>query len=277
MGTIHASVSIQNFERAIVMNVIRIWAIGSNSFREIIRERILYVVGLFALVMVAAWRILPEVSGSAQSKILLDSGPAAMTILSVVIAIFVGTNLINREVDRRTILALIPKPISRAEFILGKHLGLSAVLALLLATMLPIYFAMLSLAKISYPVGPLLTSTLFLLLELMVIVAAALMFGSMTSSLLATLLTVMTYLAGHATQEMVKLTNNGIANNPAMQNISNVLFTILPNLSALDLKNTAVYGMLPPINTLWTSAAYAFVYTGILLGITIAVFSRRQF
>jgi ABC-type transport system involved in multi-copper enzyme maturation permease subunit len=259
------------------MNVIRIWAIGSNGFREIIRERILYVVGLFALVMVAAWRILPEVAVSAQGKILLDFGPGAMTILGVVIAIFVGTNLINREIDRRTILALIPKPMSRAEFILGKHLGLLAVLALMLVAMLSIYFVILSLARVSYPVMPLITSSLFLLLELMVIVAAALMFGSMTSSLLATLLTVMTYLAGHATQEMVKLTNSGIANNPGMQSISNALFMILPDLSKLDLKNTAVYGVLPPGNTLLTSAAYAFVYTGIFLGITIAVFSRRQF
>jgi ABC-type transport system involved in multi-copper enzyme maturation permease subunit len=260
------------------MNVIRIWAIGSNGFREIIRERILYVVGLFALAMVAAWRILPEVAVSAQGKILLDFGPGAMTTLGVVIAIFVGTNLINREIDRRTILALIPKPISRAEFIIGKHLGLVAVLALMLVVMLSIYFIILSLARISYPVMPLITSSLFLLLELMVIVAAALMFGSMTSSLLATLLTVMTYLAGHATQEMVKLTNSSISTNlGGMQNISNVLFMVLPDLSKLDLKNAAVYGVLPPSNTLWTSAAYAFVYTGIFLGISIAVFSRRQF
>jgi ABC-type transport system involved in multi-copper enzyme maturation permease subunit len=259
------------------MNVIRIWAIAANGFREIIRERILYVVGLFALVMIAAWRVLPEVAVSAQGKVLLDFGPGAMTILGVVIAIFVGTNLINREVDRRTILALIPKPMSRAEFIIGKHLGLVAVLAVLLAAMMAIYLGILSLAKVPYPLLPLLTSALFLLLELMVIVAAALMFGSMTSSLLATLLTVLTYLAGHATQEMVKLTSSGIANNPGMQSISNVLFVILPDFSKLDLKNVAVYGTLPPSSTLWTSAAYALVYTGIFIGITIAIFSRRQF
>jgi ABC-type transport system involved in multi-copper enzyme maturation permease subunit len=259
------------------MNVIRIWAIASNGFREIIRERILYVVGLFALVMIAAWRILPEIAISAQGKILLDFGPGAMTILGVVIAIFVGTNLINREIDRRTILALIPKPMSRAEFIIGKHLGLVAVLAVLLAIMMVIYLGILSLAKVSYPLIPLLTNALFLLLELMVVVAAALMFGSITSSLLATLLTVLTYLAGHATQEMVKLTSSGVANSSSLQSISNVLFVILPDLSKLDLKNGAVYGVLPPSGTLWTSAAYALAYTSIFTGITIAIFSRRQF
>jgi ABC-type transport system involved in multi-copper enzyme maturation permease subunit len=259
------------------INVIRTWAIASNGFREIIRERILYVVGLFALVMIAAWRILPEIAVSAQGKILLDFGPGAMTILGVVIAIFVGTNLINREIDRRTILALIPKPMSRAEFIIGKHLGLVAVLAVLLAIMMVIYLGILSLAKVSFPFIPLLTNALFLLLELMVVVAAALMFGSMTSSLLATLLTVLTYMAGHATQEMVKLTSSGVANSSSLQSISNVLFVILPDLSKLDLKNGAVYGVLPPSGTLWTSAAYALAYTSIFIGITIAIFSRRQF
>jgi Cu-processing system permease protein len=259
------------------MNLIRIWAVGANSFREIIRERILYVVGIFGLIMVCAWRILPEISVGAQNKILLDFGLAAIGILSIVIAIFVGTNLINREVDRRTILALIPKPMSRAEFILGKHLGLSAVLAVLVGLMMVIYLGVLSLAKVSYPVMPLLTAGLFLVLELMVIVAASIMFGSMTSSLLATLMTVIIYLAGHGTETMVKLTNNGVTSSPAIQQISNTLFMALPNLSKLDLKNTAVYGVLPSVGELWMNGGYALIYTSIFLGIAIAIFTRRQF
>jgi Cu-processing system permease protein len=259
------------------MNLIRIWAVGANSFREIIRERILYVVGIFALIMICAWRILPEISIGAQNKILLDFGLATSGILSIVIAIFVGTNLINREVDRRTILALIPKPMSRAEFILGKHLGLTAVLAVLVGAMMLIYLGVLALAKVAFPLVPLLTAGLFLLLELMVIVAASLMFGSMTSSLLATLLTVIIYLAGHGTETMVKLSNSGVASSPSLQKISNVLFLVLPNLSKLDLKNTAVYGVLPSTSELWLNAGYALAYTGIFLGISMAIFARRQF
>ena len=88
------------------MNAIRIWAVSVNSFREIIRERILYAIGIFALIMVAAWQILPEVAVSAQGKMMLDLGLAVAQILGTVIAVFVGCNLINKEIDRKTILAL---------------------------------------------------------------------------------------------------------------------------------------------------------------------------
>jgi ABC-type transport system involved in multi-copper enzyme maturation permease subunit len=260
------------------MNAIRIWAVSVNSFREIIRERILYVVGIFAFIMVAAWRLLPEFAVSAQAKMMLDFGLAAASILGVVVAVFVGTNLINKEIDRKTILALISKPLTRAEFIIGKHLGLSAVLGVMVVAMMAIYLGMLSIAKIPYQATPLLITGLFLFLELMVLVAAALMFGAMTSSLLATLLTVLIYLAGHGTQEMIKMTNGqNTASSASLKKISDVMFMAMPDLSRLDLKNDAVYGILPSTTDLWVSAGYAFVYTAVFLVITIGIFSRRQF
>src|SRR4028118_1713145 len=102
----------------------RIWAIASNGFREVIRDRVLYLIGFFALLLVLALQLLPEVAATTEDKIFLDFGLAAISILSVVVAIFVGTNLINKEIDKRTVLVLIPKPLNRAEFIIGKHLGL---------------------------------------------------------------------------------------------------------------------------------------------------------
>jgi ABC-type transport system involved in multi-copper enzyme maturation permease subunit len=260
------------------MNAIRIWAVSVNSFREIIRERILYVVGIFAFIMVAAWRILPEFAVSAQGKMMLDFGLAAASVLGVVVAVFVGTNLINKEVDRKTILALVSKPLTRAEFIIGKHFGLSAVLAVMVAAMMAIYLGVLSIAQVTYQTTPLLITGLFLFLELMVLVAAALLFGSMTSSLLATLLTVLVYLAGHGTQEMVKMTNgNAVAASEGMKKITDVMFMVVPDLSRLDLKNDAVYGILPSAQDLWVSAGYSLVYTAIFLVLTIGIFSRRQF
>jgi ABC-type transport system involved in multi-copper enzyme maturation permease subunit len=262
------------------MNLIRVWAIGSNSFREIIRERILYVLGLFGLMMVVAWRALPELAVGASNKILLDFGPAAITVLGVLITILVGTSSIAREIDRRTILVLIPKPLNRAEFILGKHLGLWAVMVVLVLAMAAINLIVLSLAKVSYPLVPMVVTNLFLLLELLVIGAAALLFGTLTSPLLATLLTTMLYFAGHGTQTMVRLTNGGASNvpsSPQVQQVTNWVYQLLPDLSKFDLKNDAVYGILPPSLTLWTSIAYGLLYTAIILCVAIAIFSRRQF
>jgi ABC-type transport system involved in multi-copper enzyme maturation permease subunit len=259
------------------MNAIRIWAIGVNSFREIIRERILYAIGIFALIMVAAWQILPEVAVSAQGKMMLDLGLAVAQVLGTVVAVFVGSSLINKEIDRKTILALIPKPVSRAELIIGKHFGLSAVMAVMVVGMMVIYFGILSIAKIPFQAMPLMVSGGFLFLELMVMVSVSLMFGSMTSSLLATLLTSLIWFAGHGTQSMVERTNSGVAASAGLRKISDIMFMALPDLSRLDLKNDAVYGVLPATQVLWGSVGYSFLFTAIFLGITIGIFSRRQF
>ncbi|MBW4617956.1 MAG: ABC transporter permease [Cyanosarcina radialis HA8281-LM2] len=257
------------------MSLGRIWAIAHNGFRETIRDRILYLIGLFAVVMIIVSRLLPQVAASTEKKILPDVGLAAISILSVIVAIFVGTGLINKEIEKKTVLVLIPKPISRAEFIIGKHLGLSGVLAVLVASMTAIYFLVLSFSGIAYPLQSIAVSALFLFLELSLLTAAALMFGVFTSSILATLLSFAVYLMGHLSQDMVRLSK--LAQNPNFEKMTNWLYLFLPDLSRLDFKNDAVYGVLPPTNVLLGHALYGLVYTVLLLAIAILIYSQREF
>jgi ABC-type transport system involved in multi-copper enzyme maturation permease subunit len=257
------------------MSLIRIWAVASNVFREVMRDRIFLTIGFYAVLMLAAWRLLPEVSGAAQDKVLTDFGTASSSLLGVLITIFVGTNLINKEIEKRTVFTIVTKPISSIEFILGKHLGLSAVLAIVVAGMTAIYLCMLSLAQINYQLFPLLLSSVFLFLELCLIAAAALLFGVFTSSILAILLTFSLYLVGHLSEGMVKLA--GVTKNPSFQQFTDNLYLVLPDLSRLDLKNDAVYGVIPSADVLWINAGYAVVYTVALLLMTTVIFSRRQF
>jgi ABC-type transport system involved in multi-copper enzyme maturation permease subunit len=257
------------------MSVIRIWAVASNGFREVIRDRILFVLGFYASIMVAAWLLLPEISGAAQDKILLDFGAASASLLGVVVAIFVGTNLINKEIEKRTVFVLVTKPVNSAEFIVGKHLGLLAVLAILVLGMTAIYLSILTFARINYAPGAIVISSIFLFLELGLIVAAALMFGVFTSSILATLLTFSLYLVGHLSETMVKLA--GVTKNPSFQKLTDYLYLILPDLSRLNLKNDAVYGVIPAPDILLGNAGYALVYTSALLVVTSLIFSRREF
>ena len=144
------------------MNLKRIWAIATNCFREVIRDRILYFLGFYALTFGIAVQILPDLSATAGSKIVVDFGLGMIGILSVLVAIFVGTGLVNKEIEKRTILVLIPKPLSRAELVIGKHIGLSAVLAVMLVAMVVIYFAFMSWAGRPYFAGPILISILYL-------------------------------------------------------------------------------------------------------------------
>jgi ABC-type transport system involved in multi-copper enzyme maturation permease subunit len=183
--------------------------------------------------------------------------------------------LINKEIEKRTVFTIVTKPISSVEFILGKHLGLSAVLAILVVGMTAIYLSILNLSQISYQLVPLLLSAVFLFLELSLIAAAALLFGVFTSSILAVLLTFSLYLVGHLSEGMVKLA--GVTKNPGFQQLTDNLYLILPDLSRLDLKNDAVYGVIPQSDVLLINAGYAVVYTAALLAATTLIFSRRQF
>lgn len=257
------------------ISILRIWAIAANSFREVIRDRILYLIGFFALLMAFAWRLLPEIAVGTHQKIFLDLGLAAIGLLGVIVAVFVGTGLINQEIDKRTILVLIPKPLSRAEFILGKHLGLSGVLAVMLGVMLVIYLLMLLGMKVSFQPLPLIVSVFYLGLELILIAAVAIAFGVFTSSILATLMTFGVYLMGHISKDLIQL--GIISKNPNILAITKNIYLILPDLERLNFRNEAVYGLLPSADVLIANALYSLVYTGLLLGISILLFSRRQF
>jgi len=253
----------------------RIWAIASNGFREVIRDRILYLIGFFALLLVLAWRILPEVAATTENKMLIDFGLAGIDALGVVVAIFVSTGLINKEIEKRTILILIPKPVNRAQFIIGKHLGVSAVLAVLIVAMTTIYLILLSFSRINYPLGSILVSTLYLFLQLSLIAAVGLLFGVFTSSLLAALLSFGIYLMGNLSPDLVELGN--LSRNSNIQALTQGLYLVLPDLSRLNLKNDAVYGLLPSPLTLLGNGLYGLFYTVLVLAIAILIFSRREF
>ena len=197
------------------MNIGCILAIASNGFREVIRDRILYIVGFFVLLLVLAARILPPIAVGADQKIFLDLGIGVMSLLSAIVAIFVGTGLINKEIEKKTVLVLIPKPITPTEFILGKHLGLCAVLTVIVATMSTIYFAMMSKLGIEYPFKSLAIAILYLLLELALLISVAMTFGVFTSSILATLLSFGVYFMGHLSRDLLKL--GKITENPGIE------------------------------------------------------------
>lgn len=257
------------------MNLTRVFTIANNGFKEVIRDRILYFIGFFSLLLILAQRIIPEIAGGTHEKILLDFGIGAIAILSVVVAIFVGTGLINKEIEKRTLLMLIPKPISRAEIILGKHLGLTAVLAVMITIMMVIYLAMLSASDISYPIGALATAAVYLLLELALIVAVAILFGVFTSSILATLLSFGVYLMGHFSEDLLEL--GKLSKNANIESLTTSLYLVLPNLSRLDLKNEAVYGLLPSSTELLHHALYGILYATLLLIVSMIIFAQKEF
>ena len=259
------------------MNVIRTVAMAKNVFQEVIRDRILYIIPLYALILAIAFRAIPEFTATSSDKIFLDFGLATMNIIGLIVAIFIGTGLVNKEIEKRTILVLIAKPISRSEFIVSKYLGLSAIIAVLVVIMTMIYLGFLQIGKISYPMTSIFLATLFMFFQLCLITAVAITLGVFTSSLIATALTYAVYLMGNITQDLFAL--GKLSSNPTMERITQSLYLILPDLSRLDLKNDAVYGLqaLPDTITLIINAVYGLLYSFMLLAFAILIFLRREF
>ncbi|MEH1838319.1 MAG: ABC transporter permease [Nostoc sp.] len=259
------------------MAINRIFVLAKNVFQEVVRDRILFIIGFYALIIAIAFRVLPEFAAATEDKIFLDFGLAAMNAIGLIVTIFIGTGLVNKEIDKRTILVLIAKPVSRSEIIVGKYLGLSAVLAVLVATMTAIYLVFLQFANIPHPTASILIAAIFLLLQLSLITTVAITFGVFTASLLATILTFAVYLIGNITQDLVQL--GRLSRNPGIESLTQGLFLILPDLSRLNLKNDAIYGLqaLPDTTALITNAGYGLLYSAMLLAIAIFIFSQREF
>ncbi|MBE9211709.1 ABC transporter permease [Plectonema cf. radiosum LEGE 06105] len=259
------------------MNVNRIFAIANNAFLEVVRDRILYIIGFYAIILTIAVFFLPQIAAATEDKMFLDLGLAVMNVLSLIIAVFVGTGLINKEIEKRTILMLIAKPVSGNEFIMGKYFGLSAVLGLIVAAMSAIYLIFLQVNNISYSATSIIVNAIFLILQLSLIGAIAITFGVFTASILATALTFAVYLMGNITQDLLNLAR--ISENPGLEKITQGLYLLLPDLSRLDLKNEAVYGLsaLPDSTTLFINAGYGLIYTAMILALASVIFSQKEF
>jgi ABC-type transport system involved in multi-copper enzyme maturation permease subunit len=255
--------------------IARITTISTNVFREVIRDRVLYLLVLYGIVMMLAVRLIPEVAAATERKILPDLGLALMQVMGLLLAVFVGTNLVNKEIEKRTVLVLVAKPVSRTEFIFGKHLGLTGVLGVLVIIMTGIYVAVMTLGKVAVVPQELLVHGLFLWLQLSLVTAIALLFGVFTGPILGITMTFGVYLMGTLSRDMVTFAK--LAKNPDLERIAGWLYLILPDMGRLDLKNQVVYHLIPDQMSILKSGGYGLLYIMLVLNLTALVFSRREF
>jgi len=264
-----------NFSLNISLSLGRILAIATNVFRETVREQVLYLSLLYTLILVAAMMMLPEFSYDSSAKMIVDTGIAAIEVVSLIVAVLVGTNLINKEIDKRTIFILIAKPMHRTEFVLGKHLGLTAVVGALVSIMTVIFIALMAIKQIPIPIPAILTANFFIFWQTMLLGAIAILFGSFSGSLIASLLTLSAYLIGNFSRDLLLL--GEISKNPSLQVVTRTFYMILPDLSRANLKNEAVYNILPSLPDMFNNGIYILSYALLTLAITIFIFARRQF
>ncbi len=253
----------------------KILAIALNTAREAIRNRILYSIVLFAIVMVGIAAIFGAASIGDQMKFIKDFSLMSVSLFGVIIAIVLGVNLLHQELGKKTIYNILSKPVARWEFIVGKFLGLFATLVLIVASMSAALIAFLSILEKRCDWGLALAAAT-VSLELMVVIAVALFFSSLVvTPALAGMFTAATFVAGRSAGYLQYFFQG---DHPrAVQWMAHVLYWILPRLDRFNIGDQVVYGEHVELTYLLALLGYALAYSTILLLLGIALFGRREF
>ncbi|MGC1483085.1 MAG: ABC transporter permease [Candidatus Acidiferrum sp.] len=254
----------------------RAGAVALNTFREAVRDRVLYNLVFFALLMMAAAILVGQVSIGIEEVVIKTLGLSAISVIGLLIAVFMGVGLVYKEMDKRTLYALLAKPVRRWEFLLGKFGGLVLTLAVNTLAMAAGLFAALLYVKHHFERGDavLLIAIYFILLKLTLVVALALLFSCYSTPLLAILYTSAFYVAGLFVEDM--RTFHFATESSAMAALMRWLSYLLPNFENFDVMGAAAHGTKIQSALILQNTAYAVLYCGIVLVAAAAVFSRRN-
>lgn len=249
--------------------------VAGNTFREVGRDRMLHLLGalvtgfvLFSWVL--GW-LNPEEDD--QARTLIDFGLAGVNVFGLLMAVLMGSSLLRREMERRTLYTVLSREVTRTQFVAGKYLGLLGVFAAglcIVALVMVLYFSVFGAVR-----GfPLLAAVYGNLLEIAVLTAVSVLFGSFTTPALAAIGTVSLYMVGHNTETLLEYLE--MSGNEAMEVPLKALYYAFPNLTNFNYRLAASFGDAVDPAVLALATAYAIVWIGLLLGLSSAAFRRRE-
>jgi len=256
-------------------------------FRESVRDRVLYNLVGFALLVIGASFLLGQLTAGQDVKIIKDLGLAAMAIFGVFIAIFIGIGLVSKEVERRSIYSLLAKPVRRTELVLGKYAGLALTIAINLAVMVVVWY--LVLAYLSWveteafkrsweapATDPrMLVAVYLIFVQLLLVIAIALFFSTFSSPMLSAAFTFALYVAGHFSADLRNF--DAVVGDSPVRYLTTALYYVLPNMALFDVKSAVVHAQPVPVGYVALATLYAGTYVAALLVAAVIIFSRRDF
>ena len=254
----------------------RIGAIALNTFREAVRDRVLYNLIAFALLLIGTAILFGEISIGVQDLILVNLGLTAITFFGLAIAIFIGIGLVYKEMDKRTLYALLAKPVRRYEFILGKFCGLALTLLVNTLLMTAGFFLALYYVKRGFDAGdpPLLVAIYFIFLQLLLATALALLFSSFSSPVLSAAFTFGLFIVGSFASDMREL--GAAVKAPWLDYLTRVIYYAVPNFRNFNVISSVAHDHPVPIVLVWQNTLYAALYIGLVLAASVLIFQNRN-
>jgi ABC-type transport system involved in multi-copper enzyme maturation permease subunit len=261
--------------------------VAVSVFRESVRDRVLYSLLVFAVLLIAASYLLGQLTAGQDLKIIKDLGLAAIATFGLFIAIFIGVGLVWKEVDRRSIYSLLSKPVRRHEFVLGKYAGVALTLVVNVGAMTVAFYAVLGclawLADDTARAGwaapamdpALLVAVALILVELLVVTAVALFFSTFSSPFLSAALTLGVWIVGRFNDDLRHF--DDVVESQAAAVLARALYYVLPDFAAFDVKAQVVHAVPVDLAYVGLTAAYGVTYVALLLAAAVIVFERRDF
>lgn len=251
----------------------RILTVAKNTFREAVRDKILYVLLFFAAVAIVGSKALGWISIGQDIKIVKDICLASMSVFGALVAIFVGTSLLYKEIDKRTLYTILAQPIHRFEFVLGKYFGLIAVLAIVILVMTAVssvYILLLG-GSLEYVYF---LAVLLIFWKLLLVTAFALLMSSFSSPILGAVIVFSAYVFGHATGVFLDLPPQ--FDGTWTKEILEVIYYVIPNLGNFDIRAEAANGVpIAPAYVLFV-LGYGTAYTAVLLLLAAVAFENKD-
>ncbi|MFK7779841.1 MAG: ABC transporter permease [Candidatus Gracilibacteria bacterium] len=248
--------------------------IALNTFKEITRNKFLYLILFFAFVFIIFSVALGKLTIGDDNKIIVDFGLAMIEIFGLVGVLFVGSQLLFKEIEGKTIFLILSKPIKRYEFILGKFMGFSATIALIVALQSILFLIVLALKGID--ITSLITfSLLFTFFKLEILLSLVFFFSTFMGNMLTILVTLMIYFLSHSFTILIDIANRSA--NTVTLYLAKGLQLLFPPFEALNIKD--VIGSFSNFNANYflLNSAYSIAYLTVILFFTVLIFNKKKF
>jgi ABC-type transport system involved in multi-copper enzyme maturation permease subunit len=255
----------------------KILSIARNTFRECVRDKILYNLVLFAVLIIFSSLILGSITIGDVTQIIINLGLSTLSIFGTLIALFIGIQLVYKEIDRKTIYSLLAKPVTRYQFLLGKFLGLTLTLAVNVCIMILGVFASILYLRHSFQAADtyVLMAGILILVELMLVISIAMLFSTFSTPALSALFTFTLYVIGHFNADVKQY---GAASESFLTKaLAGALYYLLPNFGNFDIISQTAHGRFPSLEIYLYSLCYGLVYSIAVLLLSVFLFQHRNF
>lgn len=252
----------------------KVAALSLNTYREGVRDRLFALVGVFAAVVLVSTFIIGPLSLGEQQRISKDVGLAGISLLGFAVAVLVGTGIVYREIEKKTIYTIITKPLKSWHIILGKFLGLNAIVGLLVVFMTG-FFIIVNLIITKGFDPRLLIAILLSWLELVLLTSLSILMSTMCAPILGAIITCLLYIIGHTSADLKQLA--ATFGSTSIKTMTSIIYYIIPNLEYLNVRSKVIHAVPIEPEYIAFASAYALLYTTGFLMLASYCLSRKEY